>query len=73
LNQFKAYGRYAPYSENIAVNNDRLVGVNGVEPAPGTIIDNTVQVGDIYNINYDIKAGDNYEMEYKVNIKINVI
>ena len=73
LNSLSMHGEGAPYSEIIAVNNDRLVGINGVEPEPGTIIDNTVQVGDIYNINYDIKAGDNYEMEYKVNIKINII
>jgi hypothetical protein len=64
-----AYG-HAPYAEHIIRKYN-----NNVALPSGTYLeaDDVVQVGDIYNINYDIKAGDNYEMEYKVNIKINVI
>lgn len=67
LSKLTAFGG-APYTMNLII---KYTG-DYYMPAAGTYIDNVVQVGDIYNINYDIKAGDNYEMEYKVNIKINV-
>ena len=67
MSKLTAFGG-APYTMNLII---KYTG-DYYMPAAGTYIDNVVQVGDIYNINYDIKAGDNYEMEYKVNIKINV-
>ena len=66
LSKLTAFGG-APYTMELIMKY-----TDDYMPAAGTYIDNVVQVGDIYNINYDIKAGDNYEMEYKVNIKINV-
>ena len=68
LSKLTAFGG-APYTMNLII---KYKYTGDYMPAAGTYIDNVVQVGDIYNINYDIKAGDNYEMEYKVNIKINV-